>query len=136
MTKAGLETFKRELVGLSYLPAFESAPKRFRTSTNVPLEIRLEGEYPGDGLPKPVRFSDPKDVFVGIEGIKTISLEKLVDLKLASGISAPHRLKNLADVQEIIKIKKLSADFAGKLDPSVREKFKELQATTEFSEDF
>ena len=56
-------------------------------------------------------------------------------MKLASGISAPHRLKDLADVQELIKIKKLDADFANKLDPYVRAKYVELQEAVRNSED-
>jgi hypothetical protein len=40
-------------------------------------------------------------------------------------------LKDLADVQEIIKIKGLTADFAEKLNPFVREKFLELQKAVE-----
>jgi len=35
-------------------------------------------------------------------------------------------LKDLADVQEIIKLKKLGSDFAIHLDPSVRNRFIEL----------
>lgn len=35
--------------------------------------------------------------------------------------------KDLADVQELIKLKNLTADFAEKLNPFVREKFLELQ---------
>lgn len=127
LTKEGLEKFERELVGLGYRPAFSGAHKKFRTTQeNIPVEIIIAGEYPGDGLPKAVKFPDPKDVAVVIDGIKTISLEKLVELKLASGISAPDRLKDLADVQELIKVKSLDADFASKLDTSVREKFNEL----------
>ena len=42
-------------------------------------------------------------------------------------MTAAHRLKDLADVQEIIKIKNLTAEFAEKLNPYVREKFLELQ---------
>jgi hypothetical protein len=44
-------------------------------------------------------------------------------LKLASGVSAADRLKDLADVQELIKIRKLDSDFALKLDPYVRAKY-------------
>ena len=40
--------------------------------------------------------------------------------------SALDRLKDLADVQGLIKVKELEADFAEKLDPSVRDKFIEL----------
>jgi type II secretory pathway component PulK len=42
-------------------------------------------------------------------------------------MTAPHRLRDLADVQELIKIKGLNADFAKILNPFVREKFLELQ---------
>ena len=72
LTKQGLERFQKELVGSGYRPAFEGACKRFRTSENIPVEIITEGEYPGDGLPKPVRFPDPKGSTVDVEGIKTI----------------------------------------------------------------
>jgi hypothetical protein len=127
MSAEGLERFSRELVGLGYRPAFEGAKKKFTiTRENVPLEIITSGEYPGDGKPKPVVFPEPDADFVIIEGIKTISLNKLVELKLASGISAPHRLKDLADVQELIKIKKLDETLAESLDGSVRGKYLEL----------
>ena len=55
-------------------------------------------------------------------------------LKLASGISASDRLKDLADVQELIKIKRLDADFALKLDPYVRAKYLELEEAVRNSE--
>ncbi len=128
LTKEGLRQFQSLLVGLGYRPAFEGATRKFQTTTeNVPIEILTSGDYPGDGKPKPVQFPDPQDSFVIIEGIKTLSLEKLIELKLASGMTAPHRLKDLADVQELIKIKNLSSDYAEKLNPYVREKFLELQ---------
>ena len=63
---------------------------------------------------------------VDIDGIKTITLEKLVELKLASGMTAADRLKDLADVQELIKIKDLTAEFADRLDDYVRPKYIEL----------
>lgn len=126
MTTEGLERFRKSLVGRGYRPAFEGARKKYRTSENIPLEIITTGEYPGDGKPKPVVFPDPKKFAVVIDGIKTISLEKLIELKLASGLTAPHRLKDLADVQELIKVKHLDKTYAEKLDASVRDKFIEL----------
>jgi hypothetical protein len=44
-------------------------------------------------------------------------------------MTAPHRLKDLADVQELIKIRDLQSEFAERLDPYVREKFLELYET-------
>ncbi len=128
LTREGLEKFRNELVGKGYRPAFEGATKKFRTTAeNVTVEIITEGEFPGDGKPKPVVFPNPSENQTEIDGIKILTLEKLIELKLASGMTAPHRLKDLADVQEIIKIKNLQADFAEKLNPFVREKFLELQ---------
>lgn len=128
LTKEGLEKFRQELIGLGYRPAFEGSTRRFRTAAeNVPIEIITAGEYPGDGLPKPVKFPDPSESFVVIDGIKTVTLETLIELKLASGMTAPDRLKDLADVQELIKVKSLDASFAERLDSFVRGRFLELQ---------
>jgi hypothetical protein len=55
-----------------------------------------------------------------------IEPRSVIELKLASGMTAPDRLKDLADVQELIKIRGLSTEFADKLNPYVREKFLEL----------
>ena len=129
LTRSGLEKFTAKLVGLGYRPAFTGATRKFRTTAeNIPVEIITSGEYPGDGLPKKVQFPNPAEFFVVIDGVNTISLEKLIELKLASGMTAPHRLKDLADVQELIKIKMLDKAYAEVLDEYVRPKFLELVA--------
>ncbi len=66
------------------------------------------GEYPGDGKPKPVSIPEPSTASTEIDGIQIVTFEKLIELKLASGMTAPHRLKDLADVQELIKIRELT----------------------------
>ena len=135
LTPEGLQKFIDTLVGRGYRPAFQSARKTFRTSNNITVEVITAGEYPGDGLPKPVVFPDPDAYSVDIDGVKTISLEKLIELKLASGLTAPHRLKDLADVQELIKIKHLDDSFYQKLDQSVRTKFIELWDAVQMASD-
>jgi hypothetical protein len=128
MTVDGLKKFHEELVGLGYVPAFPGARKRIRSTVDgVTIEVMTTGEYPGDGKPKPVSMPAPAAASTEIDGIRFVTLEKLIELKLASGMSATDRLKDLADVQELIKIRKLDADFALKLDPSVRAKYRELQ---------
>ena len=129
MTGDGLRKFHEELVGLGYVPAFPGARKRLKSTVDgVTIEVMTTGEYPGDGKPKPVSMPEPDKASTEIDGIKFVTLEKLIELKLASGISAPDRLKDLADVQELIKIRKLDAEFALKLNPYVREKYRELEA--------
>ncbi|MBV9848582.1 MAG: hypothetical protein JO250_02725 [Armatimonadetes bacterium] len=128
MSAEGLEKFRRELVGRGYRPAFQGATKKFRqTEQNVPIEI-ISGEYPGDGRPKPVRFPEPSEHSVIIDGVKTVDLAKLIELKLASGMSGLARLKDLADVQELIRVKGLDEGVAERLDPFVRDKYLELHA--------
>jgi hypothetical protein len=128
MTAEGLERFHEELIGLGYAPAFRGARKRLRSTTDgVSIEVMTTGEYPGDGKPKAVSMPTPAEASTEIDGVKFITLEKLIELKLASGISARDRLKDLADVQELIKIRRLGADFASKLDPYVRPKYLELE---------
>src|SRR5205823_4391156 len=127
LTKEGLEAFHRELIGLGYVPAFPGAKKRLRsTRDGVPIEVILTGEYPGDGKPKPVSFPVPADASIEIDGVRVVTLEKLIELKLASGMTAPDRLKDLADVQELIKVKHLPEDFVDKLNPYVQGKYLEL----------
>ena len=127
MTRDGLESFKQRFLGRGYVLAFSGAQKTFRdTETQVRIEIVITGDYPVDGKPKPVAFPDPSIVFTERGGMRVIPMEKLIELKLASGMSAPHRLRDLADVQDLIMTLKLPIEFAETLEASVREKFREL----------
>jgi len=127
MTREGLESFKQRLLGRGYVLAFSGAEKTFRdTETQVRIEILITGDYPGDGKPKPVAFPDPAVVFTERGGMRVIPMETLIELKLASGISAPNRLRDLADVQDLITTLKLPMEFAEILDASVRETFLKL----------
>jgi hypothetical protein len=127
MTREGLETFKDKFLGRGYVLAFSGAQKTFRdTETQVRIEILITGDYPGDGKPKPVAFPDPSIIFTERSGMRVIPMETLIELKLASGMSAPHRLRDLADVQDLIVALKLPIEFAKTLDPSVRESFRQL----------
>jgi hypothetical protein len=129
LTPSGLERFRHRLVGRGYRPAFNGAKKSFRdTETGVRIEIVTTGEYPGDGLPKPVAFPDPTTpgITEEVEGIRVITLEKLIELKLASGMSAPHRLRDLADVLDLIARLRLPLELVDRLDPWVRATYREL----------
>ncbi len=127
MTREGLESFKEKFEGRGYVFVFSGAQKTFRdTETQVRIEILVTGDYPGDGKPKPVAFPDPSVVYTERDGMRIIPIEKLIELKLASGMSAPHRLRDLADVQDLIATLKLPIEFAESLDESVRETFRQL----------
>ncbi len=129
MTPEALQVFRERLLERGYLPAFSGATKTFRdTRTGVRIKVVTTGReaYPGDGKPKPIAFPAPTDARLQREGAWLITLEKLIEFKLASGLSAPHRLKDLADVQELIARLKLPLDLADHLDASVRDEYRQL----------
>ena len=127
VTAEGLETVQRVLVGLGYRPAFEGSHKQLRdTERGVRIEFLVAGEFPGDGKPKPVAFPDPAGCAVELEGIRYLDLKTLLELKLASGLTNPGRLKDLADVQELIRARDLPLEMRDELAPYVRDKYTDL----------
>lgn len=123
-TREGLEAIHTRLVGFGYVPVFPGARKALRdTATGTKVEFITTGEYPGDGKPKAVRFPVPSEVSQEIDGVKVIRIEKLIELKLASGLTNPNRLNDLGDVQRLIEHLELPLGLAEKLDASVRETY-------------
>jgi Uncharacterised nucleotidyltransferase len=129
VTPEGLKEIHDRLEGLGYVPPFAGSKQLRDAETGVRIEFLISGAYPGDGKPKPVAFPDPALVGVDRDGINYLRLETLVELKLASGMTGGlHRQKDITDVIELIKALNLSADFAERLNPYVRDHFTELWA--------
>ena len=126
LTPAGLAALKRRCLGRGYLEKFPGSKGLRDTEHNVTVDVLLAGDFPGDGKPKPVRFPDPGEVALRGEHGAFLPLPRLLELKLASGISAPSRLKDLADVLELVRAIGIQRSMADELDPYVREKFLEL----------
>jgi hypothetical protein len=126
VTRESLKTIHDRLEGLGYVPPFSGSKNLRDAEYGVRIEFLVAGEFPGDGKPKPVAFPDPADAAVEIDGIRFLRLPSLVELKLASGMTNLGRLKDLADVIELIKARGLTEQFAEELNPYVREKYLEL----------
>jgi len=133
LTREGLVSFKARHLGRGYSEKFAGSRGFRDTENGVNVDVLVAGEFPGDGKPKPVAFPDPA-VATRSGGIAVLPLEKLVELKLASGISAPHRLKDLADVLELIRAAAMPKDMVARLDPSVRAKYLELWTAAQTAE--
>jgi len=131
LTPEGHAKARGELDGLGYLPAFKNSKNLRDATTGVRIEFLITGQFPGDGKPKPIAFPDPATAAVSIDGINYLRLETLIELKLASGMTNPGRLKDLADVQELIRLLKLGQDFEASLNPYVQAKFAELRQAVE-----
>jgi hypothetical protein len=126
VTPEGLAALHGHLEGLGYVPVFPGSKALRDAESGVRIDFLVTGEYPGDGKPKPVAFPAPEAASIEIGGVRWLSLSALVELKLASGMTSAGRLRDLADVQELIRVLRLPGDFAEQLQPFVRQKYQEL----------
>lgn len=131
VTKDDLKTIHEKLEGLGYVPPFPNSKNLREAQSGVRIEFLATGDFPGDGKPKPVSFPDPQSIGFESDGIHYINLPNLIELKLASGMTNAGRLKDLADVLELIKILNLPFDYRDQLNPYVREKYRELWRAAE-----
>ena len=125
VTRDGLQRIHEALAGRGYLPLFEKSKDLRDTQSGVKIDFLISGQFPGDGKSGPVAFPVPHEASLELDGIRVVSLPKLVELKLASG-QASHRRKDLADVQQLTQTLDLPHDFNLELDPSLRSAFLEL----------
>jgi len=126
VTPEGLKQVHQALDGLGYIRPFPGSKNLRDTESRVKVEFLVTGQFPGDGKPKPVAFPDPATVAIEKDGIKYLTLPSLIELKLASGMTEPTRLKDISDVIELIKLLDLPEDLSAQLAPFVRDKFIEL----------
>lgn len=121
-----LQEFKRRHFDDGYAERVPGTGKLIDTKLGVNIDVLSAGRFPGDDKPKPIAFPDPATTALRGDRFALLPMPKFIELKLASGMAAPHRGKDLVDVQELIRSAGLSADVAADLDPWVRAKFLEL----------
>jgi hypothetical protein len=126
VTREGLKAIHEQIEGRGFVRPFAASKNLRDADAGVKVEFLLTGDFPGDGKPKDVAFPDPAQVAQEFDGIKYLNLPTFVALKLASGMTGAGRLKDLADVQELIKSTGLNEQFAESLPPYVQETFRKL----------
>ena len=126
LTRDSLARFKERWLGRGYVERFPGSRGMRDTRTGVAIDVVIAGDYPGDGKPKSVQFPDPAQTAVRGARVALLPVEKLVELKLASGLTSIHRAKDLADVVELIEHARLPRDLAQAIDASVRDKYLEI----------
>jgi len=126
MREEDLLAFKERWLGKGYAERVPGTGKLLDTEFGVRVDVLSTGRFPGDDKPKPVAFPDPATTAVRGDRFSLLPMSRFIELKLASGMVAPHRGKDLVDVQELIRSAGLAPDFAEELDPWVRDKFLEL----------
>jgi hypothetical protein len=120
-----LAKFKASWLGRGYVEKFPGSRGVRDTENNVPIDFVIAGHFPGDGKPKAVRFPDPAGIVQRSQTLALLPIERLVELKLASGITSLDRARDIADVVELIRHVRLPRDLAEQLDESVRAKYVE-----------
>lgn len=125
VTSDGLVKLHEALDGPGYIRPFATSKNLRDAETGVRIDFIVSGQFPGDGQPGPVAFPLPHEVAETRDNMRVVSLAKLVELKLASG-QAPHRLKDLGDVQQVIQLLKLPQEFADRLHPTLQAEYRRL----------
>jgi hypothetical protein len=136
MREEHLQEFKRRHLGKGYTERVEGSGKLFDSVHGVNIDVLSTGRFPGDDKPKPIAFPDPATTALRGDRFALLPMPRYIELKLASGMTAPHRGRDLVDVQDLIKSAGLSPAFANDLHPWVREKFLELWRLAQVADPF
>ncbi len=134
LRREDLDAFKKAYLGRGYGERFPGSRGLRDTTQNVDIDVLLTGDFPGDGKEKPIAFPDPAAAAVRGERFALLPLATLIEIKLASGMTAPHRLRDLADVIELVRENALEKSFTDSLHPYVREKFLDLWQAAQTSD--
>lgn len=124
LTREGLAALKARCLGRGWVEKFRGSKGLRDAEEDVVIDVLLTGEYPGDGLPKPIAFPDPSVAEPSPDGYDVLPLRALVELKIASGMTAPHRPRDLDDAIQLIRRNALPEDWP--VDPYVAGRYREL----------
>ena len=82
---------------------------------------------------KPIAFPDPTVAEASPDGYPVLPLRTLIELKLASAMTAPHRMQDYADAMNLIRVNALPEDWP--VDPYVAEKYREMWRNAQIRDD-
>jgi hypothetical protein len=115
LSQGGFDEFRRRFVPRSY-DAVPGRPYRFWDRRyRLFLDFLVTGNFPGSGDPGPISYPDPLEVRQMMKRMYVVNLPTLITLKLAA-----RRVKDFADVIDLIRRNELDDDFANQVHPSVR----------------
>ncbi len=135
VNREDLQRFKQQWLGRGWVERFPGSRGLRDTVADVKVDVLLTGDYPGDGKPKPIAFPDPAEVAeTGPDGLPYLPLRVLLELKLASGMTAPHRPRDLDDVIQLIRKNRLAKDL--ELHPYVLDTYRRMWAAAQVEEEY
>jgi hypothetical protein len=100
----------------------------FIGEADVRLHLLFAGEPEGLDWAKAIRFPDPAEdrSVEEIDGLPTVVLVRLIEMKLACGLSNPRRPRDIDDALRLMEVHRLDKRFATRLHPLLRKDFKRL----------
>src|SRR5262249_51164427 len=113
--RTDLKRFKKHWLGRGYTEVRPGGKSIRDAETNVRIDFLIAGDFPGDGRPKPVSFPNPKDSRIQGDRFSVLSLPMLIQLKIASGMTAKDRPGDLQDVIRLVRAGNLPRDFEQQL---------------------
>jgi len=121
VTPEGFDAIKQNHRGFVQ---YEQEKRRFiDLETGVSVRFVLAGEPPGGIAWKGVRFPDPETVAELDDGIRLVNLPTLVSIKLAAWLGNECRIRDLADIQELVKTVCLTKSLTEQLHVDVRDAY-------------
>jgi len=126
MREHDLRAFKARWLGKGYAERVAGTGRLLDTDHGVNVDVLSTGRFPGDDKPKPIAFPDPATTAIRGAPFAMLPVQRWIELKLASGMVAPHRRKDLTDVQELIRSAHLARELSEELHPWVRETFLQI----------
>jgi hypothetical protein len=122
LTADGFDKVSRYLVDDGYVLAPDSKRAIIDQETSMKIHVVLTGEHPSH---RATMVTYPKPAGREIEGVKYLNLSDLIEMKLAAGM-APAGMRHLGDVVDLIRARRLSAQFRELLNESVRGEYDRL----------
>jgi hypothetical protein len=114
-----------ELAGLRW----DAGQREFTGIESVPVHMLVSGKSASDDRSLQIRIPEPdgEAVSTTLDGLPVVSLPRLIELKIASGLGNLRRThRDFADVIELILGHKLSRQYARHLHKAVRPAFRAL----------
>jgi hypothetical protein len=120
-------SIRDRLEGIGILGDAEN--REFRNEAGIPIHLLFSREPAGKDRTYAVNFPrlDDASNTTWIEGLRVVTLPRLIEIKLACGLGDMRRThRDLADVVELIAVHRLGRDFARHLHKSVRASYRKL----------
>jgi hypothetical protein len=135
ISREGLARFKAEWLGRGYVEVRPGGKAVRDTVNDTRIDFLIAGDFPGDGKPKPVAFPDPGGAAIHGDTFRVLTIPRLIELKLASAMTAPHRGHDFFDIVQLVRRIALPRDLSIELDPYVRPKYDEAWQLAQVRED-